>query len=97
VTPDYYHAEIKNGVFDFLSRLSNSFEVPQGCYISWQDHEDRRWHQKKTNGKFVTGEPIDTKKNPREDRDSSFGEDEEKSRHNLPKILEAYHKSRARI
>jgi hypothetical protein len=92
VTPDYYHAEINNGVYDFLHRLPNSYKVPPGCYISWQDPEDNRWHQKQTNGEFVTGEIIDRKKNPREDRDSSFGEDEEDNRHNLPKILGEYNK-----
>jgi hypothetical protein len=86
VTRNYYNA-LAAGPYDYLNRLSKPFEVPLGCYISWQDMQDRRWHQKKTNGEFVTGDPIDLNKNPREDRDKSFGEDEEKSRHNLFKIL----------
>lgn len=92
MTRDYYHVEIENGVYDFLHRLSSPLEVPDGCYISWQDSEDRRWHQKKPDGSFITARStIDSTKNPRDDRDNTFGEDEEHERHDLPTILKSYH------
>jgi hypothetical protein len=96
VTGDYYHAELKNGVYDFLRRLSGPLEVPEpGNYISWQDHEDRHWHQKRPDGSFVTSKDmIDSKKNPREDRDSAFGETEGNVRHDLHRILTAYQQKR---
>ena len=90
VTVDYYHAQIKNGVYDFLHHLSQPLQVPpRGCYISWEDPDDGHWHQKTPADEFVTGGEIDTKKNPREDRDKSFGEEEEERRHDLHRILTA--------
>jgi len=90
VTHDYYLANT-NGPYDFMGQLSKPFEVPpEGCYISWQDPKDGHWHQKTPEGKFIDGGSIDSKKNPREDRDSSFGEEEDERRHNLQKVLSTH-------
>lgn len=90
VTSNYYNAFITSGPYDFLNRLSKPFEVPVGCYISWQDLKDGRWHQKKTDGNFVTGNPVNLNKNPRDDRDDSFGDDDDgRIRHNLAEIIKS--------
>jgi hypothetical protein len=93
VTVEYYNANApKNDSFDFLRRLLKPYEVPKGCYISWQDPRDQRWHQKRPNGKFIRSESkVNDKKNPRDDRDAAFGKDEENVRHDLPKLLMDYH------
>lgn len=90
VTPEYYNADAAPGTsFDFLGRLTAPLEVPRGCYLSWIDPEDGRWHQKTPDGRFVTAEgKVDPKRNPRDDRDRAFGDDEE--RHDLPALLERH-------
>jgi len=89
VTKDYYLANT-NGPYDYMGQLSKPFEVPPpGCYISWQDPKDGHWHQKTPDGQFTDIGAIDSRKNPRDDRDSLSGEKEE-GRHNLQKILSAY-------
>jgi hypothetical protein len=92
VTPDYYNPDAPEGAeLDFLKRLSTPYEVPKGCYISWEDPLDGRWHQKKPDGTFVTAkERSDAKRNPRDDRDHAFGDDEDDVRHDLRQILTAY-------
>jgi hypothetical protein len=65
--------------------------VPPGCYLSWQDPQDGRWHQKRPAGSFVTAEErVHPRRNPREDRDGAFGGDQERGQHELPHILAAY-------
>ncbi len=92
VTPEYYDTAAPQGThLDFLGRLSQPFEVPLGCYISWQDPQDGRWHQEKPDGSFITAQgQIDRKGNPREGRDHAFGGDEDAVRHDLPLILRSY-------
>ena len=41
ITPDFYNTNAPAGTdFDFLGRLSQAFDIPQGCYISWIDPQD---------------------------------------------------------
>lgn len=89
VTPDYYDGNSPDGTqLDFLSKLAKPFDVPQGCYISWQDPVDQRWHQKTPDGQFVTAQrKINPRNNPRDDRDKSFGEAEARYHHGLPGVV----------
>jgi hypothetical protein len=85
ITPEFYDTNAAPGaLFDFLGRLAKALDVPEGCYISWIDPEDGRWHQKQTDGTFITARAkANPKQSPRDQRDSAFGEDENKSRHDL--------------
>ena len=89
VTPEYYNADAEPGTpFDHLGRLKHAYEVPRGCYISWIDPEDGRWHQKDVDGSFITArQQIHPTRNPREDRDRAFGSDPQ--RHDLSAIRAA--------
>ena len=73
VNKEYYNENSQKKKFDFLDKLTHPYHVPNGCYISWIDPVDNHWHQKNDEGKFVTGKEFNQMKNPREDRDSSFG------------------------
>jgi hypothetical protein len=86
VTAEYYNDHADPGVqLDYLGRLSKPLEVPRGCYISWIDPADRRWHQKTPDGTFITAKvEVNPQRNPREDRDRAFGNDPE--RHDLAAI-----------
>lgn len=91
ITPEYYDESATASALDFLGRLPKPLAVPKGCYISWQDPQDGRWHQKTPDGKFTTGRgTIHPKRNPREDRDRAFGAEEEGARHDLPAIRSTY-------
>jgi hypothetical protein len=86
VTPEYYNADAEPGTsIDHLGRLKHALEVPRGCYISWLDPQDGRWHQKQVDGSFVTArQKTHPTRNPREDRDRAFGNDP--ARHDLSAI-----------
>lgn len=90
VTPDYYNPHADGSVsLDFLHRLSQPFEVPQGCYLSWIDPADGKWHQKQVDGSFVSSrERASTHGNPRQDRDDKIGDGDGNAdaRHNLSAI-----------
>ncbi len=77
VTPDYYDAHARGGgALDHLGRLKKPLDVPRGCYLSWMDPADGRWHQKQVDGSFVTARRrAHPRRNPREDRDLAFGGD----------------------
>jgi len=92
VTPEYYNEAAAQGTeVDFLQRLSKAYEVPAGCYISWIDPQDRHWHQKQPDGSFVRSKTtVSAKGNPRNDRDTAFGSEEEGIRHDLPRIRKQY-------
>lgn len=92
ITPEYYDTAAPAGTsFDFLNRLNAPLEVPPGCYISWQDPQDGRWHQKQPDGTFITAQArIDSKANPRDDRDAAFGEEEGRTRHDVLPLIAAY-------
>lgn len=84
VVPDYYVVPA-GGPVDFLQALQGPLDVPDGCYISWIDPADQRWHQKTPDGQFVTARAkANPKGNPRQDRDDAFGADPE--RHDLSTI-----------
>jgi hypothetical protein len=97
ITQEFYDTNAPNGtLFDFLGRLANALDVPQGCYISWLDPQDGKWHQKQVDGTFITARAkANPKQSPRDQRDSAFGEDENKSRHDLLAIRRKYRASAA--
>jgi hypothetical protein len=93
ITPEFYNANANPATeFDFLHKLQQPLEVPDGCYISFEDHRDNNWHQKTPEGDFVILGSINNNMNPRQDRDSLGGDDDQDSRHNLRPLLQAYHK-----
>jgi hypothetical protein len=75
--------------FDFRNILAGPLplQVPQGCYISWIDPADAKWHQQTPDGSFVTADATPGR-NPREDRDAGFGDDDD--RHNIQAIYRAW-------
>jgi len=85
ITQEFYDTNALAGtLFDFLGRLSQALDVPQGCYISWFDPEDQRWHQKQPDGTFITARAkANPKLSPRDQRDAVFTEDQNRSRHDL--------------
>jgi hypothetical protein len=91
VTPEFYNANASAGTeVDFLSRLSKPYEVPAGCYISWIEPEDGRWHQKQVDGTFVrSARKADPQANPRDDRDQALGDDDGR-RHDVSRIRKEY-------
>jgi len=101
VLPDYYNANASNGTeVDFLGQLSGPLDVPDGCYISWIDTQDNRWHQKQPDGAFVRARSKasnNPKMSPRDERDAAFGDDEERERHNLSAIRGAHRPSLAEL
>jgi hypothetical protein len=90
-TPEFYNADASAGTeVDFLSRLCQPYEVPAGCYISWIDPEDGRWHQKQVDGTFVrSARTADPKANPRDDRHEGLGDDDGR-RHDVSRIRKEY-------
>lgn len=95
ITPEFYNINSSfNSGFDLLQKLEKPLEVPIGGYISYQDPVDNHWHQKDTKGNFKDIGPIDNNQNPREDRDSKGGEENEEKdkRHDLKPILASYNK-----
>jgi hypothetical protein len=92
VTPEYYNPNASPAhLLDFKGHLTKPYDIPRGCYISWLDPLDRHWHQKRPNGTFITAE-VESRflLTPREDRDQSFTEEENKERHSLTSILKSY-------
>jgi len=74
VTPDYYRADGK--AVDFLRLLRRPLEVRIGCSLSWQDPDDRHWHQKRADGALArSSTPIDPNRGARQDRERAFPED----------------------
>lgn len=92
ITQEFYDTNAPVGAqFDFLGRLNQAFDVPQGCYISWFDPQDGRWHQKQVDGSFITArQESKLGKNPRDERDTAFGEEENRVRHDLLRIRSKY-------
>jgi len=74
VTPDYYRTD--GTAVDFLRLLRRPLEVRLGCSLSWQDPNDRHWHQKRVDGELArSAEPIDPGRGARQDRERAFPED----------------------
>jgi len=92
-TPEFYDLNAEPGTScDFLNQLPSSLEVPAGCYFSWLDPQDWRWHQKQPAGSFITAPAkADFRKNPRDERDAAFSDAENASRHDLLQIQSRYH------
>lgn len=92
ITPEFYDKNAPPGTsFDFLNQLQSALEVPPGCYISWLDPQDGRWHQKQPDGTFITAQAkANLKKNPRDERDSAFTDDENTARHDLLRVRSRY-------
>ena len=92
ITPEFYDTNAPASTeFDFLGRLNRAFDVPQGCYISWFDPQDGRWHQKQTDGTFITARAKATPKlSPRDQRDEAFSEQENRARHDQLAIRRKY-------
>jgi hypothetical protein len=87
VRQDFYHPKATDQV-DQLSKLSGPLTVPHGCYISWYDPADSRWHQVRPDGSIVTADRTSKLgENPRRERDEIFGDPD---RHDLAKLLGAY-------
>jgi hypothetical protein len=93
ITPEFYDLNAAPGTsYDFLNQLQSALEVPAGCYISWLDPQDGRWHQKQPDGSFITARSkASFKENPRDERDAAFTDEENAARHDLIKIRSRYH------
>jgi hypothetical protein len=92
ITPDFYDLNAPAGTsFDFLNQLHAALEVPAGCYISWLDPQDGRWHQKQPDGSFITAQAkANLNKNPRDERDAAFTDEENRNRHDQLQIRSRY-------
>lgn len=87
ILPSFYDPNA-TGPVDHLGVLAGPLpqRVPNGCYISWIDPRDWRWHQQQPDGRFVTADATPGE-NPRADRDSALGDaDEGPGRHDIPGI-----------
>jgi hypothetical protein len=87
VFPSFYDPNGK-ARYDFRKTLTGPLQVSKGCYISWIDPRDGKWHQQKPDGTFVT---ADTKpgRTPRDERDAAFSGDDP-DRHNIQAIYRAW-------
>jgi len=85
ILPSFYDPNAI-GPVDFRNTLAGPLPraVPQGCYISWIDPQDGKWHQQKPDGTIITATATPGR-NPRADRDSALG-DADADRHNIPAI-----------
>jgi hypothetical protein len=85
IFPSFYDPNA-TGQVDHLNTLPGPLPqaVAQGCYISWIDPQDGKWHQQQVDGTFVTAD-MSPGRNPRDDRDSALG-DADANRHNIPEI-----------
>jgi hypothetical protein len=84
LTPEYFRPERPaSGSVDFLGRLSSPLDVPKGCHLSWWDPQDRRWHQRQADGRYVRDAASADAGNLREDRDEAFAAATGELRHDL--------------
>lgn len=86
ILPSFYEPDATRPV-DYLNTLAGPLpeRVPPNCYISWIDPADGKWHQQTADGVIVTAD-MTHGRNPRDDRDSAFGDTD---RHNIPAIYGA--------
>jgi hypothetical protein len=74
------------GQVDFAGFLARPLTVRLGCYISWLDPTDARWHELQPDGTILIGtKPGLT----RDDRDGALG-DANPDRHNVPAMYRAW-------
>jgi len=85
VLPSFYDPDT-TGEVDFAGFLARPLTVPLGCYISWLDPTDNRWHELQPNGTFLVGAQPGLS---RDDRDAAFG-DANPDRHDVPAIHRAW-------
>jgi len=85
VLPSFYDPDT-TGEVDFAGFLARPLTVPLGCYISWLDPTDNRWHELQPNGTFLVGAKPGLS---RDDRDAALG-DANPDRHNVPAICRAW-------
>lgn len=74
------------GNVDFAGFLAGPLTVPPGCYISWLDPVDNRWHELQPDGTFLVGAKPGLS---RDDRDTAL-RDFNPDRHNVPAIYRAW-------
>ncbi len=85
VLPSFYDPNA-TGQVDFADFLARPLSVPLGCYISWLDPDDYRWHELQPDGTYLVGTKPGLS---RDDRDAAFG-DANPDRHNVPEIHRAW-------
>ena len=85
VLPSFYDPDATGNV-DFAGFLAGPLTVPLGCYISWLDPVDNRWHELQPDGTFLVGAKPGLS---RDDRDTALG-DANPDRHNVPAIYRAW-------
>jgi hypothetical protein len=85
VLPSFYDPNA-TGKVDLAGFLARPLTVRQGCYISWLDPTDARWHEQLPNGTFVIGAKPGLS---RADRDSAL-DGANPYRHDIPAIYRAW-------
>jgi hypothetical protein len=85
VLPSFYDPSA-TGTVDFAGFLARPLTVPLGCYISWLDPADNRWHELQPDGTFLVGAKPGLS---RDDRDTALG-DANPDRHDVPAIYRAW-------
>lgn len=85
VLPSFYDPNA-TGKVDFADFLARPLSVPRGCYISWLDPVDYRWHELQPDGTYLVGSKPGLS---RDDRDAAFG-DANPDRHDVPAIHRAW-------
>ena len=91
VLPSFYDPNA-TGKVDFAGFLARPLTVPLGCYISWLDPTDNRWHELQPDGTILVGAKPGLS---RDDRDGAFGQ-ANPDRHNVPAIYRAWPQARRR-
>jgi hypothetical protein len=90
ILPSFYDPNAA-APFDFRGALAGPLpqSVPTGCYISWIDPVDWKWHQQTPDGTILTEDKAPAAGlNPREARDKAFPDDDD--RHNIPAIYKRW-------
>jgi hypothetical protein len=85
VLPSFYDPNAPGNV-DFAGFLAGPLTVPLGCYISWLDPVDNRWHELQPDGTFLVGAKPGLS---RDDRDTAL-RDANPDRHDVPEIYRAW-------
>jgi hypothetical protein len=85
VLPSFYDPDT-TGAVDYAGFLDRPLTVPLGCYISWLDPTDNRWHELQPNGTYLVGAQPGLS---RDDRDAALG-DANPDRHDVPAIHRAW-------
>jgi hypothetical protein len=94
LTPEYFRPEraAAGARFDFLGRIGSPLQVPKGCHLSWWDPQDRHWHQRQADGRFVRDAASQDAESLREDRDQAVETVTGGLRHDLAAARRAMHR-----